>query len=214
MGEGGFLVGDDVAFGIGEGVGGEGDEAGAGEGVEEGVEDFAIVAGGGVAQGAGGEFGVEFAGGAGLAVVESAEDGAELAVFFGVGWAEGLGGGGVAGRRSRSVPQGRRPSAVSPKWLDEGGHAALLGFGEGDHAVDLGAAEGDLCVVAARQVGAAGGGFGGADVAGDVDGGGALGDEFFDGLVEGLGVHLEALAEELGHLESSGEEERRRGRAR
>ncbi len=33
-----------------------------------------------------------------------------------------------------------------------------------------------------------------------------MGDEFFYGFVEGLGVHLEALAEEVGHLVVGGEE--------
>ncbi len=95
--------------------------------------------------------------------------------------------------------------------LDEGGHAALRGFGELDHAVDLGATEGDLVVVAFAPGGLAGSVFSCADVAGHVDGGCALGDEFFDGFVEGLGVHLEALAEEIGHLVVVGEEGRRRG---
>jgi hypothetical protein len=57
VGEGGFLVGKDLAFGVGEGFGGEGDEAGAGEGVEQDVELFAI--------GDEREVGVELAGGAG-----------------------------------------------------------------------------------------------------------------------------------------------------
>ena len=88
MGEGGFFVGDDVAFGVGPLIGVQGDQTGAGEGVEEGVEDFAV-GGWGVAQGTGGELGVEFAGGAGLAV-EGVEDGPELAIFFSGGWTEGL----------------------------------------------------------------------------------------------------------------------------
>ena len=95
---------------------------------------------------------------------------------------------------------------MSPKWLDEGGHAALRGLGEGDHAVDLGAAEGELRRRSRCARICCCGVFGGADVAGHVDGGCALRDEFFDGLVEGLGVHLEALAEEVGHLVVVGEE--------
>ena len=75
-----------------------------------------------------------------------------------------------------------------------------------DHAVDLAAAEGDLVVVAFAPCCSCGCAFGGADVAGHVDGGCALGDEFFYGFVEGLGVHLEALAEEVGHLVVVGEE--------
>ena len=58
--------------------------------------------------------------------------------------------------------------------LDEGGHAALRGFGEGDHAVDLAAAEGELLVVAAAPGFAGVRLLGGADVAVEVDGGGAL----------------------------------------
>ena len=57
-----------------------------------------------------------------------------------------------------------------------------------------------------RHAAACGCVFGGADVAGHVDGRCALGDEFFYGLVEGLGVHLETLTEEVGHLVVVGEE--------
>jgi len=57
-----------------------------------------------------------------------------------------------------------------------------------------------LLVVAFAPCGATGCVFGGADVACHVDVGCALRDKFFDGLVEGLGIHLEALAEEVGHL--------------
>ncbi len=42
MGEGGALEVDEDAFGVGEGVGGEGDESGAGERVEIAVELFAV----------------------------------------------------------------------------------------------------------------------------------------------------------------------------
>ena len=121
--------------------------------------------------------------------VEGAEDGAELAVFFGGGGAEGLGGGVLRGAEV-AVAAGAEAVGGVAEVLDEGGHAALRGFGELDHAVDLVAAEGDLVVVAFAPCCACGSVFGGADVAGHVDGGCALGDEFFDGFVEGLGVHL------------------------
>ena len=62
----------------------------------------------------------------------------------------------------------------------------------------------DLLVVAGLPCihvgGAAESGTGSADIAGHVDGGGTLGDEFFYGFVERLGVHVEALAEDVGHL--------------
>ena len=89
VGEAGALEGDLAAFGVGEGVGVELYQAGAGEGVEVGVELFAVDAEG--------EFGVELAGGFGLAAVEGAEDVAELAVFLLRGCAEGLSGGVVGG---------------------------------------------------------------------------------------------------------------------
>ena len=42
--------------------------------------------------------------------------------------------------------------------------------------------------------------FGGTDIAGHIDARRTLSDEFFDGLVEGLGIHLQTLAEEIWHL--------------
>ena len=141
---------------------------------------------------------MEFAGGASLAV-ECSEDGAELAFFFGGGWAEGLRGGVLWGAEV-AVAAGAEAVGGVAEVLDERGHAALRGFGELHHAVDLLAAEGELVVVAFAPCCACGSFFAGADVAGHVDGGCALGDEFFDGFVEGLGVHLETLAEEIGHL--------------
>jgi len=84
--------------------------------------------------------------------------------------------------------------------LNEGGHAALRGFGELDHAINLLAAEGELVVVALAPCCSCGSFFAGADVAGHVDGCGALGDEFFYSFVESFGVHFETLAEEIGHL--------------
>ena len=67
MGQGGFLIVDDRTFGVGEGVVDEGDKGGAGKGVEQEVKDFAV-GGGSVAQGTGGELGVEFASSPGLSV--------------------------------------------------------------------------------------------------------------------------------------------------
>ena len=90
--------------------------------------------------------------------------------------------------------------------LDEGGHSALRGLGELDHAVDLAAAEGDLLVVGFAPCGLLQCACRGADVAAHVDSGCALSDEFFYSLVEGLGLHLETLAEEVGHLVVVGEE--------
>ena len=80
VGEGGFFEGDDVAFGVGPLISVESDETGASERVEKGVKDFAV-GGWRAAECAGGELGVEFAGGAGLSV-ECTEDGAELAFLF------------------------------------------------------------------------------------------------------------------------------------
>ena len=105
------------------------------------------------------------------------------------------------GAQKSQWPQGAEAVFGVAEVLDECGHAALRGFGELDHAVDLRAAEGDLLVVAFAPCGLLRGTVGDADVARHVDGGGTLGDKFFDRLVEGLGVHLEALAEEVGHLE-------------
>ena len=132
---------------------------------------------------------------------------AELAKVFDVGRAEGLGRRGV-GRAEVACAAGAMGVGGVAEVADEGGHAALLGFGEGDHAVDLGAAEGDLGVVAgAPGLGTQGFGGGcGADVAGEVDGCGSLGDELLDGFVEGGEVHLEALGERLGHEVVVGED--------
>ncbi len=132
VGEGGLLVGDDVAFRVGEGVGVEGDEAGAGECVEVGFELAAVDSEG--------EVGVELSGGAGGAAVEGAEDGVELAGLLLVGSAEGLGGGALGGAEVTVAARAEAVGGVT-KVLDEGGHAALGGLGVGDHAVDLGAAE-------------------------------------------------------------------------
>ena len=106
VGERGALEVDERAFGVGEAVGGERDEAGAGEGVEIGVELLAVDAEG--------EVGVELAGGLCGSAVEGAEDGAELAVFLRSGVRKVCA---VArsGEQKSQWPQGRRPSAVSPK---------------------------------------------------------------------------------------------------
>ncbi len=152
VGEGGFFEGDEVAFGVGPLFGGEGDEAGAGEGVEEGVEDFAV--GGWVLRRAPVESSVWSLPVARDGAIESAKDGAELAVFFGGGGAEGLGGGVLRGAEV-AVAAGAEAVGGVAEVLDEGGHAALRGFGELDHAVDLVAAEGDLVVVAFAPCGAA-----------------------------------------------------------
>ncbi len=77
----------------------------------------------------------------GVAVVEGAEDVAELAVFLLRGGAEGLGGGALGGAEV-AVAAGAEAVGGVAEVLDEGGHAALRSFGEGDHAVDLAAAEG------------------------------------------------------------------------
>ena len=193
VGERGALEVDDVAFGVGEGVGGEGDEAGAGEGVEVDVELLAVDAEG--------EVGVELSGGAWGRTVEGAEDGAELAVFLCSGLAEGLGGGSF-GRAEVAVAAGAEAVGSVAEVLDEGGHAALRSFGVASHGVDLGAAKGELSVVAGLPDFV----FCCAKIAGDVEGGCALGDEFFGGAVEGLDVHAEALAESVGLLKVFGED--------
>ena len=94
-----------------------------------------------------GEVGVELAGGARRCVGEGGEDGAEVAGLRGGGRGEGLGGGG-GGRAEVALAAGAVGVGGVAEVADDGGHAALLGFGEGDHAVDLGAAEGDLGFVA------------------------------------------------------------------
>jgi hypothetical protein len=202
VGEGGFFEGDEVAGGVGPLFGGDGDEAGAGEDSEEELERAAAEVGG-VGEGSGEEFGVELAGGAGLAF-EGAEDGHEAAEVVGIGFADGLGatGDGAGGVAEVAVTAGAGSVGGVSEVADEGGHAALGLLGELGHAVDLGFAEGDLGVVAL----APGGGPGSADVALDVDDGGALGGELLGGVVEALGVHPEALAEEVGHLEVFGED--------
>ena len=63
-------------------------------------------------------------------------------VFVVGGGAEGLGGG--VGGAEVAVAAGAVAVGGVAEVADEGGHAALRGFGEGDHAVDLGAAEGEL----------------------------------------------------------------------
>jgi len=128
-----------------------------------------------------------------------------VTLFFS-GWgAEGLCGGALWGAEVAVAAGAESVSGVA-KVLDESSHAALRGFGELNHAVDLRAAEVDLLVVAFTPCGPARCVFGGADVAGHVDGGGSLCDEFFDCFVEGLGFHFEALAEEVGHLVVVGED--------
>ena len=202
VGEGGFFVGDGAAVVFaGEGVGGEGDEAGASEGIEEDVELFAVDAER--------EVGVELAGGARGCVGEGGEDGAEVAGLRGGGRGEGLRGGGV-GRAEVACTAGTMSVGGIAEVADDGGHAALLGFGEGGHAVELGAAEGDLGFVAGApglgrcSAAGAAGCVGKANVAGQVDGGDALGDELFGGLVEAVEVHFETLGERLGHEEGFG----------
>ncbi len=137
-----------------------------------------------------------FAGSLCCAAFEGFEDGAELAVLLRGGLAEGLCGGSL-GRAEVAVAAGAKAVGGVAEVLDEGGHAALRSFGEGDHAVDLAAAEGELRVVAGAPVGLAGR----ADVACHVERCRTLGGELFGGAVEGLGVHPEALAKQVGHLE-------------
>ena len=98
VGEGGALEGDVVAFGVGEGVGGECDEAGAGEGVEVDVELLAVDAEG--------EVGVKFAGGFGGCRRGRGGWCGVGGLPVCVGCAEGLGGGALGGSRSRSGRRG------------------------------------------------------------------------------------------------------------
>ena len=67
MSERSFFVTDYVAFRVGPLISVESDETGASERVEKGVKDFAV-GGWRAAECAGGELGVEFAGGACLAI--------------------------------------------------------------------------------------------------------------------------------------------------
>ena len=136
----------------------------------------------------------------------------ELAGLFRSGRVEGLRGGGGGGAEVAEAAGTVRVGGVA-EVADDGGHAALLGFGECDHAVDLGAAEGDLGLVGgAPGCGRCGVGRRRAccirktHVAGEVDGGCAVGDEFFDGLGEAVEVHLETLGERVGHEEVVGED--------
>ena len=172
MGERGSLEGDDVAFGVGEGVGGEGDEAGAGEGVEESVELFAVDA-----EGESSVWSLPVA--RGRVAVEGAEDGAEMAVLL-LWWvAKGLRGGAFGGAEV-AVAAGAETVGGVAEVLDEGGHAALRVSAKRGHAVDLGTAEGELGVVAGLP------GLRVAPVARTLPAmskaGGTLRDEFFGGL--------------------------------
>ena len=202
MGEGDFFVGDDVAFGVGEGLGGDGDEAGARESVQQHVECAAVAGGGGSAQGACGEFGVELAGGGG-AVAQCGEDGAEMARLLGRGRGEVLRGAGAGGAEVAFAAGAVAVCGVA-EVLDDGGHAALLRLREGGDAVELGAAEGDLGVVSGAP-GCGTGVRGATHVAGYVDGGRALRDELLHGLLELVGIHLELAGERVGHQKLVGQ---------
>ena len=188
VGEPSSLEVDDVAFWVGEGVGGEGDEASAGESVEVDVELLAVDAEG--------EVGVELARGAWGRTVEGAENGAKLAVFLCSWLAEGLGGGSLGGAEV-AVAAGAETVGGVTEVLDESGHAALWCLGEAGHLVDLGAAKGELFVVA----GLPGLVLGSAEVAGDIENGGSLRYEFFGGAIKGLDVHAKTFAEGLWFLE-------------
>lgn len=89
IGERRFAEGDFAAFGIGESLGSEGDEAGAGEAVEECVKG---AAGCGEA-GAAADVGEEAAGGFGAGGEQLAEDAAEVAFLLRGGLGVRLGGG-------------------------------------------------------------------------------------------------------------------------
>jgi hypothetical protein len=126
-----------------------------------------------------------------------------LAVFLCSWLAEGLGGGSLGGAEV-AVAAGAEAVGGVAEVLDEGGHAALRSFGEAGHLVNLGAAKGELFVVA----GLPGLVLGGAEVAGDIEGGGSLRDEFFGSAVEGLDVHAETFSEGLWFLEILSEDAR------
>ena len=108
MGDGDLAVGDVAAFGGAEGVGGEGEQAGAGEGVEQSVELLAVFGEG--------EVGVELAGG-GAARGDCGEDGAEVVALAGSRLAHGRAG--CSGRMAEvAVAAGARGSLRSPKcWM-------------------------------------------------------------------------------------------------
>jgi len=202
VGEGRLLVGDLVAFGVGEGIGGDADEAAADEGVEQGVEGAAIVSRGRATEGGGGEFGVQLAGGPRLAL-QRVEDRGEVAEVFGVGGVVALGGGG-AGGADVAVAAGAGAVGGVAEMADEAGHAALAGLGEGYHGLDLAATVGDLGLVGAAPGVAADRSIR-PDQAVHVDLRGALAGELFDRLLEDVAGHAELLPERLGLLKFAGE---------
>ena len=195
VGQGDLLERDHLAGRVGPLFGAHRDKCGARERIEQRVEGATVLGGWGGAQGAGGEFGVQLAGGAGLAV-QRAEDGGELAEVLGVGLAKALGGRG-RGVAGVAMPAWTRAVGGVAKVADEGGHAAVLALGKRNHAVDLRAAECHLLVVAGAPCSRAGA----AHVAGHVDLGGTLRGQLFRDPGEAFGVHAETLAEDVGHLE-------------
>ena len=124
---------------------------------------------------------------------------------MGRGGAEGLGGGALGGAEV-AVAAGAEAVGGVAEVLDEGGHAALGGFGVGDHAVDLAAAEGELLVVAGAP---------GLDVAvcsvartlpSKSMAAAPCEASFSTARLKVSTIHPEALAEDVGHLEFVGEE--------
>ena len=128
-----------------------------------------------------------------------------MTFFLCGGNAEGLGGGILRGAEV-AVTTGTKAVGGVAEVLNERGHAALRRLGELDHAVYLSTAEADLLVVAFAPCCLSWSIFRGANVAGHVNSGCTLGDEFLYSFVEGFGFHLQTLTEEIGHLEVAGEE--------